>query len=611
MNTSSISQSVIADERHPSDVVYLLELVSLVLISLCALGITLSPQFFEKQTVSNAITALIILTFVSIFFSVVLLIPIMQNGRSRISISWIIVLSVIVILLDFAFVLIFIKRSPSWGNFVKASLLNVKITEDNINTGFAFLHLFKTCGVIMAFYALARNKDNIVDRLDQYSSESTMELVKSLAGLPGVKGHIWLTRLVSLRYWKRPYMDYRLQCFFCIGTFAIALPLNDLSNLAKYFINVSIHSVFFWIWQGLLVIMSMIGYMAWIAHVRVKTTILHLSDIHISSEQQAETWSSQLIDDLFYSLKQTRVGWIIISGDIANKADTKEYLAAALLISKLCAQLKIPKERVVISPGNHDVSWNASEVAYKTIITDPVELKKAQSDEQQAAICIPHEPDGLLKRDEELYRSRFLNFSQFHELCTDRTYALTYQDQATIHCCQKSKILILSLNSAWEIDHHYKKRASINEISLSKALDQIRVIDPEREFLKIAVWHHPMKLESDAPINHQGFVQRLITHGFRVVLNGHVHMAAVSIYNQDVSLKDGRLISMLSAGTFGAPTKEWRPGYPLQYNFISVYKNRLIIDTRCRTEPNGAWQPDSRWTRNENDTPRPWYEVRI
>lgn len=44
----------------------------------------------------------------------------------------------------------------------------------------------------------------------------------------------------------------------------------------------------------------------------------------------------------------------------------------------------------------------------------------------------------------------------------------------SVHYFKEQNILILGLNSAWELDHHYKSRASINPSALSKALNSIR-----------------------------------------------------------------------------------------------------------------------------------------
>jgi len=71
----------------------------------------------------------------------------------------------------------------------------------------------------------------------------------------------------------------------------------------------------------------------------------------------------------------------------------------------------------------------------------------------------------------------------------------------------------------------------------------------------------------------------------------------------------GRSLNFVGAGTFGALTREWVPGYPLQYNLLVLEGDKLTVETRCRREPNGAWQPDAIWTQGPGQDPLPRYEI--
>ena len=96
-------------------------------------------------------------------------------------------------------------------------------------------------------------------------------------------------------------------------------------------------------------------------------------------------------------------------------------------------------------------------------------------------------------------------------------------------------------------------------------------------------------------------MQQLAKAGFRLVLHGHVHKAETGLYRYDMA-PEGRRINVVCAGTFGAPTRDWVPGYPLQYNLLSISKERVVVATRRREEPNGAWQPDARWLQGRGKT---------
>ncbi len=72
---------------------------------------------------------------------------------------------------------------------------------------------------------------------------------------------------------------------------------------------------------------------------------------------------------------------------------------------------------------------------------------------------------------------------------------------------------------------------------------------------------------------------------------------------------DGRRLEIVVAGTFGAPVRAWVPGYPLEYNLLLVDDEKITIETRCRRELNGAWEPYARWLQGVGKDPLPRYIV--
>ena len=96
--------------------------------------------------------------------------------------------------------------------------------------------------------------------------------------------------------------------------------------------------------------------------------------------------------------------------------------------------------------------------------------------------------------------------------------------------------------------------------------------------------------------------------GFRLILHGHVHRADSALYRYDRTIA-GRRIDIITAGTFGAPVREWVPGYPLEYNLLVIRQHEIIVETRCRREVNGAWEPDARWLQGPGKDPLPRYVI--
>ena len=89
---------------------------------------------------------------------------------------------------------------------------------------------------------------------------------------------------------------------------------------------------------------------------------------------------------------------------------------------------------------------------------------------------------------------------------------------------------------------------------------------------------------------------------------GRGHSQALIGHRHDV-VHGGRRVDLVGAGTFGAPVREWVPGYPLQYQLLQIEGQRMTVHTRRREEPNGAWKPDARWLQGAGKDPLPRYEI--
>lgn len=332
--------------------------------------------------------------------------------------------------------------------------------------------------------------------------------------------------------------------------------------------------------------------------------ILHLSDLHFGTTDDAKTWHSQLTQDLTQELRCERLDALVLSGDIANQSTPDEYASAELFLQRLCSRFELTPERLIIVPGNHDLSWELSEDAYT-----PHRRKNYKGDPSTPSVIATQ--DYVEVRDEHKYTLRMKHFAAFYSAVKGEPYPLDHSLQGTLHHLPEKHLLFLGLNSAWEIDHHYRARASINTLAVTRALD---LIDRNRTAyagcLKIAVWHHPLNSGFDDRIRDHGFMELLAKAGFRIALHGHIHKAESGLYRYDHSL-GGRKIDLIAAGTFGAPVREWVAGHPLQYNLLKLEGSDLIVETRRREGLNGAWKPDARWTQGPGRDPLPRYAIDV
>ena len=322
--------------------------------------------------------------------------------------------------------------------------------------------------------------------------------------------------------------------------------------------------------------------------------ILHLSDIHLGTTDQAKNYFAQLSTDLNQNLKVQKLSYLVLSGDIANNSNVEEYDAAYYFVDQLVSRYGLKLDRVITVPGNHDLNWDLSEEAYDFV------LKRKLSKSLPEGQYIDAGEAGALIRDEERYQQRFKNFSdRFYKKVYGKPYALEYDKQAILHPYPDDKILFLALNSCWELDHHYKDRASIKSGAISHAVDQILTGNYD-DWLKIAVWHHPVT--SAESMKNVAFLEQLATLKFQVAMHGHIHQAKDENFQYDTN----RGLRIIAAGTFGAPAKEQVTGIPLQYNLLVLNPDNgeLTVETRKKEKVDGAWSADARWGDKNNPVPR-------
>lgn len=327
--------------------------------------------------------------------------------------------------------------------------------------------------------------------------------------------------------------------------------------------------------------------------------ILHLSDLHFATKDQATIWYSQLAADL-REQQAERLDALVVSGDLVNRADPAEYDAARLFLEKVMVGFSLSARQIVLTPGNHDVSWSISEEAYR-----PYRRSRYLGALVPGAY-IEH-PGSLIEvREDDAYRKRFQSFAELYREIKGVEYPLVYEDQGIVDELADLDICFVGLNSAWETDHHFRDRASIHPGALANAL--LKLGAPVSGKLRIAVFHHPLHGGEDSRVRDTAFLQQLAVHGFQLALHGHVHKADAELYRYDRS-EGGRRIEVIAAGTFGAPTREWVPGYPLEYNLLLVGPDKITVETRCRREINGAWEPDARWRQGPGKDPLPRYFI--
>jgi hypothetical protein len=334
--------------------------------------------------------------------------------------------------------------------------------------------------------------------------------------------------------------------------------------------------------------------------------ILHLSDLHFGTQDDARTWAGQLAEDLSGGLNCKRLDALIVSGDVGTRSGPEEYAAAKMFLDALCAELGPGPEGIVIVPGNHDLNWKQAKKGYSLMDREDYDgdLSKVRHVEVGDEVI-------RVQNNDDAYRKRFSHFSDFYKKVKGVAYPLEPSRQGVIYHYPDHKLLVLGLNSSRNIDRQFPSEAGIHPHAVGFALDAIRR-DADRygDCLKFAVWHHPLHSPSEDRITDRSFIARLANAGFCAAFHGHIHKTEKNLFAYDVT-EDGRKLHIIGAGTFGAPSDEWHPGVPLQYNLLTLEENRLTVATRCRREKNGPWEAHAIWGQGAGKDPASRYVVEL
>ena len=342
--------------------------------------------------------------------------------------------------------------------------------------------------------------------------------------------------------------------------------------------------------------------------------MLHLSDLHITTRANSESMLQPLFDDLKdkeEGLEINELDYLIITGDLTDKAKQEEFKKAVCFVEELKKCFNIQDDHCIIVPGNHDLSWD--EYVYEWKRERDVEIGKLEKEKTK----FKKEGDGYLIRKDN-YPLRFKNFSDYLYLpLTHKEYPLDPENQCIPFLFAEHGILFMAMNSAWEIDENFQEDSGIHDGALSKGLMQAeKMIKEAKEagaltegdsLLKIAVWHHPVS--GNEKIQNDAFMERLRKADFKLCFHGHVHEGRNDLIGY---LHPTRKIHICGSGSFDAPSTNRPESTPCLYNLFEIFsdRKRVRVHTRCRERYGGAWEGWAKWpSPDDRHSKKTYYDI--
>lgn len=302
----------------------------------------------------------------------------------------------------------------------------------------------------------------------------------------------------------------------------------------------------------------------------MKISILHISDLHRDAENLMSNrvlLNSLELDRDQYTLRGDPCieapNLIIVSGDIIQGVEPNDTDAEAILRKQYDEALSFledltdcfvegDKQRIILVPGNHDISAYHFHKSLESInVVDSnkkalaVELFKKHSKLRWSW------SDFSLHRiaDKNMYDQRFAAFVDFYNRFYEgkHSYSIESENQFGVFFLSDFGVAVTGFCSCYNNDL-MNQQGEINPDCIASAESQIRHSLGFQECLRLAVWHHNTEgLPDEINYMNSDIVQSLINGGFSFGFHGHQHKPQF----RDIRFQHGseRRIIIISAGT--------------------------------------------------------------
>jgi len=319
-----------------------------------------------------------------------------------------------------------------------------------------------------------------------------------------------------------------------------------------------------------------------------KLTIAHISDLHRSPDRPIT--NTALLGSLLRDLDSyategiAKPDLLIVSGDLVHggndEAESRgQYSEAFDFLCKVTDELfNGDRSKVVLVPGNHDVSWAISNESMEKI--EETEIADTNGDLKKEILLQINKAYAGIKwswRDRSFYRvsekaiynARLVYFAEMYQdfYGGQRTYSLEPDSQLEIFDYEEFGITIVGFNSCFNNDH-LNRAGSINPECIAKAGMELRGLK-KRGRLIMSTWHHNTKGGPyDQDYMEDTFLRTLISDGVKFAFHGHQHRKEV--IRLESNIIDQERIFILSAGSLCAGPSELPSGHSPQYNIIEL-----------------------------------------
>lgn len=307
-------------------------------------------------------------------------------------------------------------------------------------------------------------------------------------------------------------------------------------------------------------------------------TLLHLSDPQFGpyhreaeggtpADREQQGLRAQMLEDLAgieHEGEPVRPDLVVVTGDLTEHARPSQMRAFEDFAVGLLEGLGLARERLVIVPGNHDVSWAGCEAYFK----------QCEADEREAVA--PYWPKW--RAYAELFGRLYGGPDARFEFREGTPYSLfEYEDLRTV---------VAGLNSTMLETHRDGEHfGQLGAHQLAWFEEQLRPYEA-RGWLRIAAVHHNVMGGAGPDENLRDAKDLELRLGglLNLVVHGHTHDGALQWL--------GPALPVASTGSAAVQSPSRPHGVPCQYQLLRVEPGRLRQWTRAYQEAQRRWVGD-------------------
>lgn len=327
-------------------------------------------------------------------------------------------------------------------------------------------------------------------------------------------------------------------------------------------------------------------------------TLLHISDMQFGKyhrylaknpaapHSDFDNLSARLIADLDLLRVDHQLvpDLIICSGDLAEWALPKEFADAFDFLAKLAKHLGLAHDRVVVIPGNHDVSRRACSSYFQDCAG------------KEEAPAWPWFPKW------QHYRTAFEKFYQGYP---DITFTLA--TPWTWYAMHDLGVIVAGLNSTYDEGHDEPDEKTFPRRPQHHGLceeDQLRAfsdrLDKEATgYLRIGTVHHNVVRgcrDDNAQLTDADRLAAILGDRLDFLLHGHTHRATADILKRKLPVYSTGSASLKTRGSDAIPTD-----IPNQYQLLRITATELTRYCRAYDGSDSRFIADTRLSDNGQD----------